>query len=70
LYVAERHRRIGRAANHGRTLDRAVVRGAAHAFFSKGDLTVMIGIFKTGKGDADYVKRLAVEQYKRLPAWS
>jgi hypothetical protein len=45
-------------------------RGAAHAFFSKGDLTVMIGIFKTGKGDVDYVKRLAVEQYQRLPAWS
>jgi hypothetical protein len=45
-------------------------RGAAHAFFSKGDLTVTIGIFKTGKGDADYVKRLAVEQYNRLPAWS
>ena len=37
------------------------------AFFNKGDLAVGIGVFRTGQANVDYVKRLAVEQYQRLP---
>jgi hypothetical protein len=42
-------------------------RRAAHARFVKGDLSVMLSIFKTGPTDLDYLKRLAAEQYQRLP---
>jgi hypothetical protein len=33
----------------------------------QGDLSVTLGVFKSGPADADYAKRLAVEQYRRLP---
>jgi hypothetical protein len=42
-------------------------RAAAHARFPKGDLAVMLSIFRQGTTDLDYLKRLAAEQYQRLP---
>jgi hypothetical protein len=42
-------------------------RTAAHARFPKGDLAVMLSIFKTGPTDLDHLKRMAAEQYQRLP---
>jgi hypothetical protein len=42
-------------------------RSAAHARFPKGDLAIMLSIFKAGPTDLDYLKRLAAEQYQRLP---
>ena len=42
-------------------------RGAVHARYSKGDLAVMLSIFTKGKADVDYLKRLSVDQYRKLP---
>ena len=45
-------------------------RGYSYACYSRGDLSVAITVFTSGAAGIDHVKRLAVEQYKRLPAWS
>jgi hypothetical protein len=42
-------------------------RGGAHAFYSKGPLVVMIDTFRTGAADLDGTKKMAVDQYHRLP---
>jgi hypothetical protein len=42
-------------------------RHAALAVYSKGDFSVTISVFAPGAALVDYVKRLAVDQYQRLP---
>jgi hypothetical protein len=43
-------------------------RGAAHAYFNKGPFAVMIDTFKPGTADLEGTKKMAVDQYKLLPA--
>jgi hypothetical protein len=40
---------------------------AAHGRFCKGDFAVMLSIFRTGQTDVEYLKRLTVDQFHRLP---
>jgi hypothetical protein len=42
-------------------------RSAVHTNYNKGDLAVMISIFRKGTADVDYLKRLAIDQYRHLP---
>jgi hypothetical protein len=42
-------------------------RSAAHARFCAGEFAVMLSIFRSGPTDVDYLKRIAVEQFGRLP---
>jgi hypothetical protein len=42
-------------------------RGAAHAIYSKGQFAVMIDVFRSGASDIDDTKKLAIQQYGRLP---
>jgi hypothetical protein len=42
-------------------------RGAVHARYYKGDLAVMLNVFRTGQADPEHLKQLAIDQYHRLP---
>jgi hypothetical protein len=42
-------------------------RGGAHAFFTKGPLVVSMDTFRIGAADIDGLKKMAVDQYQRLP---